>query len=313
MSPQNSISSKARKGFTLIEIMAATVVMSLVMILVLQLVSFVMGSWNHSTANLEASGRAQFAMEMMEKELESLAIRDSSQNYEFLRAIYKSDTSNKPSGMPAIPTTQLLVLPTPADSSDGAVQCVCYQVIRQNPLRNTSSGMQMFGLYRAKASARATLKNAYVDKGSSNQSGLENMMQAGNRTDSGDTQDEIDASDPEGRGNLLVPNVYSLRLIPYYKDTNGIIKPFEGTDNDPEPIENTLIIDAANKASILNGVTNRDIAYIDIVMTLLTEEGASFLQALDNGYAADPESWDDWLMRNTYTFTRRVTIPDQGN
>lgn len=309
MSKPSNRPSAHTAGFTLVEIMAATAVMGALMLMVLSLVSYIMGAWNRSSDSLEASGRAQFAMDILEKDLGALEIRKTTQNYEFLRAI----TSNI-SGVPisgGLPSTRLIFLTSPVDSSDGAVQCVSYQVLYKNPLRKTGAGTPIFGLYRGKVTARATLANAYITKTQPSDPGLEQAFQSGNRTASGDTDDEVAASDPEASANLLVSNVMALRIIPYYWD-DTTIRPFEGTLDNPRQITSgTFVIDAKNGASVIGGLTDKKVAYIDVIMILLTPEGAAMLRAIEDGHASDPSDWNEWLSQNTYTFSRRVPIQGQ--
>ncbi len=314
MSQNLSHFHKKRRAFTLVEIMAATAVMSVVMLVVLSLVSFVLNAWNRSTASLESSGRAQFALDLLEKELSSLEFRQSAQNYEFLRAITSTVNASGIS-MPNQQSTWLIFLATPADSSSGAVQCISYKVVYQNPLRQNGGGdAQMFGLYRSKMSPKATLMNAYVNKASFADQGLEGVMK-GELTAQDDSPDEIAQSATEGVDNLLVPNLMSLRIIPYFWDEGGntpVLTPFQGGLTNPLQITNTLALDAKNGAGLISGGrTNVKLAYIDIIMTLLTSEGSSFLHAMQQGRAQTPADWDEWLNKNTYMFSRRVAIQGQ--
>jgi len=246
-------------------------------------------------------------MDILEKDLGALEIRKTTQNYEFLRAVV-SNVSNSP--VPNDASTSLLFLTSPVDSSNGAVQCVSYKVLYKNPLSSRDGG-RVFGLYRGKMTARATLANGYVIKTQPSDPGLSNVFN--NPSTGDDTPDETAATDPESSANLLVSNVLALRIIPYYYDTtSGNIVPLEGTQDEPKQLlSGTFVIDAKNGASIIGGVTDKKIAYIDVVMILLTQEGSAFLKAMDANNIDTPSDWGVWLSQNTYTFSRRVPIQGQ--
>ena len=69
--------STAKRAFTLIEIMVATVVMVVLVGLVIQITSEVLKVWTRSSGKLAANAEARIAMELITQDLETAVFRDN--------------------------------------------------------------------------------------------------------------------------------------------------------------------------------------------------------------------------------------------
>ena len=210
---------------------------------------------------------------------------------------------------------ELYFLGIPSDSATDAVQCIAYQVRFENPLTGSGTKNRIMGLFRAKSTPRATILNGYKlvtkDQAPASNDGLVDFMDSSDRYVNTDSSDEQHASNLKNASNLLLSDVYSLQFIPYYWDNNNNIT-YSGTLGNPEPLNNGQIfaITAQNAAS-LDGDMNRRLAYMDVILTLLTKNGASFVRQKGN-YSAiqDPPSQqaEAWIRQNTQTFSRRISF-----
>jgi prepilin-type N-terminal cleavage/methylation domain-containing protein len=284
----------ALKGFTLIEMMAASAIMAVSMVLVLQTVGFVLDGFNRSSTKLETSGRAQFAMQQIANDLQCLQFRKTAQNYEFLRAV-----TNPVAGGPGwmnVSTTNLYMLTSATDATDGDVAAVGYKINYQNPIKNGTSQLRSYALYRSQLTSALTFQRAY---------GL-------NLADTSIWSGNYSLNDQD---NLLVNDVCSLRIIFYYLDDENKLTPFEGTVANPLPLGTGSVLTlTSGEGAKYGSLTNKEIVCADIELTLLTSQAA---QMVNESSAPQPPGFTDeglsnWLMRNSQTIRYRVKMSGQS-
>ena len=73
--------NKAKRAFTLIEIMVATVIMVVLVGLVIQITSEVLKVWSRSSGKLAANAEARIAMDMITQDLETAVFRNNGQQW----------------------------------------------------------------------------------------------------------------------------------------------------------------------------------------------------------------------------------------
>ena len=73
--------SAAKRAFTLIEIMVATVIMVVLVGLVIQITSEVLKVWSRSSGKLAANAEARIAMDMITQDLETAVFRNNGQQW----------------------------------------------------------------------------------------------------------------------------------------------------------------------------------------------------------------------------------------
>ena len=78
------IFKQQKRGFTLIEIMIATVIMVLMVGLVIQITSEVLKAWSRSSGKLSAAAEARVALEILSADLEGAAMQND--GLEWLRS-----------------------------------------------------------------------------------------------------------------------------------------------------------------------------------------------------------------------------------
>ena len=78
---QRRTKSAAQRGFTLIEIMVATVIMVVLVGLVIQITSEVLKVWTRSSGKMAANAEARIAMELITQDLETAVLRNNGQQW----------------------------------------------------------------------------------------------------------------------------------------------------------------------------------------------------------------------------------------
>lgn len=136
---------QARFGFTLIEVLVATVVMIILVGLVIQITSQVLNVWNRSSGRLSANAEARIAMELLTQDLESAILRNNGQQW--LRVEGPLATASQYNGQ-----TVSLKLFAPALDRDksvsGDICAIGYRLAYQSSYDTAGSGNQVFALYR---------------------------------------------------------------------------------------------------------------------------------------------------------------------
>ena len=78
---QHRTRSAAKRAFTLIEIMVATVIMVVLVGLVIQITSEVLKVWTRSSGKLAANAEARIAMDLITQDLETAVFRNNGQQW----------------------------------------------------------------------------------------------------------------------------------------------------------------------------------------------------------------------------------------
>jgi len=147
----------ARRGFTLVELLVAMAITTLIASVLVSVTAVAVDAWNRSRAELRASRQAKFMVDAMAKDFESLVTRRGN-SFEWLSAI---SSKNLPgSGTQQSSNASNLVfftaatdrydgkINTPSDLG-GDVSCVAYQLDYKDPISgSTNSRFSTFTLYR---------------------------------------------------------------------------------------------------------------------------------------------------------------------
>ncbi len=279
---------KHQSAFTLIEIMVATVVMIVLTGLVIQITSEVLKVWNRSSGKLSANAEARIAMDLLTQDLETAVFRNN--NLQWLRA--EDDTIGW------VNTVSLKLFSPALDrpSGPGDICGIAYLLENRDPVSGSpgagSPDDRLWILYRMVASPEDTFKN---------------LMGVGN-------QDALPAKDTPLWGsnsivgtnsggnvgtNYLVSNVVGFEIDFYVEE--------DDTPGDTLVLGDTIYggDDATvGPQSLLGGGFTKSLAYAEIKLTVISDEGATLLQNL----AQVPQDFDDVVREHGEVFTRRVNF-----
>jgi type II secretory pathway component PulJ len=329
-----------RRGFTLVEIMAATGIMVAVILLVLSLTTNVLNTWNFSSAQLAQNYEARIALDFLSQDLEAAVFRSNGMAWMEVR--YENLA-----GTPATDQTQLFFFSPVVDrprkdnggnTIAGDICAVAYLTEFQNPFTrgataSPSGDRPQFGLYRAVVDAENTFEEALSlkDYDGTTSSLLYSVWNGVALASDGATRITLNPLRENGTrsggnvmtwitasANYLSANVADFKVIFYYDDgttnTNGTKKIKALTSNDEAdgtPID-FLVADGIYEGSNGGGGNysaipiDGHLVYADIKMTVLGDEGANMVA---NGSWGDTGlTWDNFLLAYGETFTRRVYI-----
>ena len=153
-----------RRGFTLLELLIAVTISSIIIVVMLTMTGVVADAWRNGNNKVFTNNEARAAFNRLAEDLESAVIRDNIKDAEwFVATSNPTDFSGNPS--PANPTW-LMFYTTPSDRQlfeyqpgslnydrtkpiAGNVVTVSYKIVPQDPIKGGNSEYNLYGLYRA--------------------------------------------------------------------------------------------------------------------------------------------------------------------
>ena len=148
--------SSSKRGFTLMELMVAMAITTIIVVTLVSITSIALDTWNRSRAELRASRQAKSMIDIMARDFESMVSRKGNKN-EWLSAI--SDPQELGETMKSTNATKLVFFTAATDRYDGKigtptdfggdVSCVAYQLEYKDPIvPGASSRFKSFVLSR---------------------------------------------------------------------------------------------------------------------------------------------------------------------
>jgi len=158
-----------RRGFTLVEILAATAIMVVLMVLILGLTTNVLTVWNRSSGQLQANVEARVILDILSQDFVAAVLRND--NAEWIRS--QPRTAGTVGDTPW-PNTWLMfyspVLDPPDDDNNpstpvvGDICAVSYFPAHQNPFDGTQTNPNIYALCRGLKSPAATFNGPITNE-----------------------------------------------------------------------------------------------------------------------------------------------------
>lgn len=303
------------KGFTIVEIMVASLVMALLVTGIISITVNFIKSYNNASAKLSSNYVARSVLDFMERDLESAVFRNNGNVWmvaEYERTGLSNNIRNGRFPIGKDDGSGLFFFSTPQDSTlPGAVTALSYTLRGQRPLRGVSALPEgAAALYRNLETPEDTFETVFdladdID-------GLLSEIQFTERdradfylTDSVHDLsirfyvDEIgDEVDPNQGPYLIAPNSDGRIIFPsqgaeYFQDKNvdGI------PDGSPRTTQTTI--------------NSPD--FIEIDIRILSDELKQLLEVIDGGFTTLSQSdTDDAISRGIESFHKRIQIYGSG-
>lgn len=281
-----------KRAFTLIEIMVATVIMVIMVGLVIQITSEVLKVWNRSTGKLSANAEARMALDLLTSDLETAVFRNN--GLQWLRAEKGTEASLGTN-------TVALRLFAPAMDRDpnapGDICAIAYQLENRDPVDGaTAPGTpddRLWILYRLLVGPEETFNDLMGE-------GVQNSL-----PDKAATAWSAASIVGASGENYLARNVVEFDIDFYVEDDGDSSTP--SSDNFVDPKKVAGVIYGGSDATVGSGVGGdygRPLAYADIKLTIVSDEGAALLQNISSGYIN--EDAEDVIRQHGEVFIRRV-------
>jgi len=322
--------TKKKKAFTLIEILAATGIMAVVILVALGMTTNVLTAWNRGAGKLTSNFEARVALDMLTRDLESLIVTNKVINTLEVRWEEPEIPGrlNYDGALPPMPKIYFLapVVDRPRFNSDGEnlagdICAVAYQVAYQNPFTGNIDEQfptPMFALYRFVIDPESTFQQVmtigFTPSTQPREDWLSQRMGAagvtyidetGNRVglQSGNIDDEITMSP-----SFLSANVVDFQLEFYFSNSENREDPPQripelgGQEGDSFVIANRVYINGRLRPTL-------KLEFIDVKITVMSDEG---LGVIESGVVGDTDTWQDLVAQYGSTFSRRVHVMSQA-
>lgn len=145
--------SAAKRGFTLMELMVAMAITTIIVTVLVSITSIALDTWNRSRSELRASRQAKSMIDAMARDFEALVTRRGNTN-EWLSAV----TDNPVGKLESTNASKLIFFTAATDRYNGEigktadlggdVSCVAYGLEYKDPIDSGSSGFETFVLNR---------------------------------------------------------------------------------------------------------------------------------------------------------------------
>lgn len=149
--------SSIKRGFTLMELMVAMAITTIIVTVLVSITSIALDTWNRSRSELRAARQAKGMIDTMARDFEALVTRKGNTN-EWLSAVTETALPGS-SGLKSTNASKLIFFTAATDRYDGEigvptkdlggdVSCVAYQLEYKDPLASSGSGFETFVLSR---------------------------------------------------------------------------------------------------------------------------------------------------------------------
>ena len=280
--------NKAKRAFTLIEIMVATVIMVVLVGLVVQITGEVLKVWSRSSGKLAANAEARIAMDLITQDLETAVFRNNGQQW--LRVDAPEVSGGSYSGQ-----TVGLKLFSPALDRPSGPGDICAIGYRLSYKTSYTNGPDVYALYRMTVDPKTTFDD-YLGSGDPVNSAQGSLAEPG-KAPANWSNANIESDD-----NYLVSNIVGFKVLIYELDASTIpgVTDLVNADSDGK-----LIVDYAYGGEAeANVVSTNQLLYADVILTIISDEGLEMLDNIDKL----PEDADEVVALHGETFTRRVNF-----
>lgn len=286
---------RTRRGFTLIELMVAMAITTIMITILVTITSLALDTWNRSRAEVRAARQAKAMVEIMARDFEAMVTR-AGNNFEWMVAesggVVGGGGSQSPNSADLIFFTAATdryngAVGTP-DDEGGDISTVGYSLRFKDPVSRAGSDFPTFVLYRRLVDPVDAFRDLI---------GSENLKEA-----FATYQRELEA-----RENFVCENIYQFSMTFHVETTTttaGVtttrtipVTLGQGSTNSVRIRGGNLVVDPA-VAAIQPGSR---ITAVEVSLTVLTDTA---INAMRNRTL--PE---DFIRKNSFQYSKRIEVP----
>ena len=309
--------SAIKRGFTLMELMVAMAITTIIVSVLVSVTSIALDTWNRSRAELRSSRQAKSMIDTVARDLEAVVTRRGNTN-EWLSATaapnqsigdkVKSSNAAKLFFFTAA-TDRYEGKIGSADDKGGDVSCVGYQLEYRDPIDSAgSSKFKTFVLNRLLVNPDDTFNKLLGKTDSTNTSkGLDSVFTG------------AFSSQLASPGNFVCENIYQFSMTFHVQVTDSsqtpaVVKDLPitiGNGSGTQSSKTFMIQGTGIKTDISGGSFTPDqiaagrITAVELSVTVISDYGIDQLRT--RNFTSGQEA--DFLMKNSYEYTKVVQIP----
>ncbi|HVJ46855.1 MAG TPA: type II secretion system protein [Luteolibacter sp.] len=308
--PRNS---RRASGFTLIELMVAMTITTLIVTILVSITAIALDTWTRSRAEVRAARQSKSMIDTMARDLEALVNRRGT-NIEWLSAITIPLESKAESPSLDSPNTSSLIFYTsPTDRYDGDVSedaqvigdvsCVGYQLKYQDPIQaKGSKEIPTFVLYRNLVNPDKTY-DSLLSKANRSATSLRSMF------------DDAFGSDMDKQENFVCENIFQFTItanVTVGKNTaTPIVVPItlggEGASATEFRLEaGNIITDYTGSGDVSSeDIKLGNLSSIEVSVTVLSDFGVEQMRKRSFKTPAEKETF---LAKYTFQYSKLVQV-----
>ncbi len=302
--PKLTMSRKPR-GFTLIELMVAMAITTIIVTVLVSVTSIALDTWNRSRAEVRAARQAKAMTDTMARDFEALVTRKGN-NYQWLFG----DGSSTPPGenLPSTNANELIFFTSATDRYEGQintaedeggdVSCVAYRLEYKDPITGDNTGFPTYVLNRLLVDPDETFNDLL---------GKEDLKTAFSKY-------STQLSEAE---NFVCENVYQFSTtfhVEVMSDGERISVPITlGSSNSGQTVSEFSINGDGLGGSLqgASGVTSDElkagrVTAVEIALTVLSDFAVDQLR---NRRFPTPAAQAEFLAENSYQYSKVVEVP----
>ena len=292
--------NKAKRAFTLIEIMVATVIMVVLVGLVIQITSEVLKVWTRSSGKLSANAEARIALDLITQDLETAVFRNNGQQW--LRVEAPKNTEQGGGSLYTDQTVSLKLfspaLDRPKEDAAGVaipgdICAVGYRLAYKKSYSGVNAP-DVYALYRRVVDPKVTF-NDYLGSGSSGPQLT--LVDPTLWADFGDNSITDEA-------NYLAGNIIEFKILIYEQPATvgALVVPVNVTP--AGELKEDLNYAYGGDPDTDSAVSTNQLLYADVILTVVSDAGLEML----NNLGKIPESAAEIVQQHGDTFMRRVNF-----
>ena len=271
----------SRQGFTLVEVLVSSFLTLIVMGMLFAVLMGTINAWEGGTSRLKSSGDARLALDILKTDLESMVVRQTQYNQEWL-VNYPVPIS------PGMSSSWLTFFAPSLDrdaGQEGDIVALSYRVFYQDPI-STAEISPIFGLYKA----MTTTSEAFT-----------NVLGQVNIFEDYWNKAGTPIPAPTDRRGFLAPNVVDFDVAFWVRHTPSATELYERFDGSHYVrLSNVLRIWDSGGAQVVDG---GKIEAIEVTLTTISDEGMRRYAFLN-----DPNKLGPIIKEFGRTHTLRVPI-----
>lgn len=315
--------SAIKRGFTLMELMVAMAITTIIVTVLVSITSIALDTWNRSRAELRASRQAKSMIDTMARDFESLVTRKGNTN-EWLSAIIDPDLNSLGGTIKSENASRLVFFTAATDryngnignatfDKGGDVSCVAYQLAYRDPIDKSSSNFETFVLNRVLVNPDNTFND---------------LLGKTDSTKPAASLDKVFAASPYA-ANLAQPeyfvceNIFQFSMTFHVQVTDTAQTPpvqvdvpvTIGKKNTAQTTESFTIQGTGIQTKLTGGTYTANqiaagrVTAMEVSVTVISDFGIDQLRTRFKTKAPTPEQLTELLGKNSYEYTKLVQIP----
>jgi prepilin-type N-terminal cleavage/methylation domain-containing protein len=308
-----------RSGFTLMELMVAMAITTIIVTVLVSITSIALETWNRSRSELRASRQAKGMTDILARDFEGLVLRRNGLN-EWLSARSPSTLQGSAS-LKSANAAELDFLTAATDRYDGNigiptkdlggdVSSVGYRLAYKDPLESGKSGSDTFVLYRKLANPDVTFKSII---GPDIQSAFDSVYNAAEITKSENfvceniLQFSVTFNVEVQDKTSTPPKTY---IVPVIVDASSSsanqVKELSITGSGVVITSQASSFSVGSKSFTLAEVQAGRVVSVQVALTVVSDFG---IDQINKREFKSPEAKEKFLAQNSYQYTKLVQLP----